>query len=87
MSEMIEKVAKAIWKIHSSSFSDGIGLEDDLMYEDMARAAIEAMRKPTKEMTSIDDVHWDYSCHICGGLKYGWHKMIDVALSSQERQI
>jgi hypothetical protein len=37
MSEMIERVAKVIWNIHSSSFNDGVGLDDDLMYLDMAR--------------------------------------------------
>lgn len=52
-------------------------------YRSQARAAIAAMREPTEEMKSCsEEVHWGYSCHVCGGLKEGWYAMIDAALGN-----
>lgn len=48
--------------------------------ETFARAVIAAMREPTKEMITGEGMHWDYSCHVCGGWKEGWYAMIDAAL-------
>ena len=71
MSEMVERVAKAI----AAEFSHlGTG------WDEIARAAIAAMREPTEAMKSVEGVHWGYSCHVCGGLKEGWQAMIDEAL-------
>ena len=76
MSEMLKRVTEAI--LDSS--------EDISMYdaEQAARAAIAAMREPTPEMTSAEGVrehvHWDYSCHVCGGAQEHWYAMIDAAL-------
>lgn len=74
MNEMIERVAKAISKhIYDTD-------EIYLQYVTLAKAAIEAMREPTDEMKKCDNIHWGYSCYVCGGLKDGWYKMIDAAL-------
>lgn len=80
MSEMIERVAEAIYAMARETRDEWL-IPDWKM---VARAAIEAMREPTSEMTSCsEEVHWGDSCYICGGLKDGWQKMIDAALSSQ----
>ena len=53
-SEMVERVARAIWDARESSFPARLRVrfEDRLTSEvfDMARAAIEAMREPTEAM-------------------------------------
>lgn len=82
---MIEKVARAL--VTSS------GLDPDQqygrhgpewkLYVDNAKAAIEAMREPTPEMLVSEDIHWGYSCHVCGGLKSGYETMIDAALKEE----
>ena len=81
MSEMIERVALALFKAEQpEQLNDYRWEHTRANYILLARAAIAAMREPTEEMKSVDEVHWDYSCHVCGGLKDGWHKMIDAAL-------
>lgn len=70
MSEMVDRVVQAI----------AAKLNRDATLGDIARAAIEAMREPTPEMTQADNVHWDYSCHVCGGAKEHWERMIEAAL-------
>jgi hypothetical protein len=47
-------------------------------YREMARAAIKAMREPTEQMLTAEEVH--PSCHMCGGHLDGWHMMIDATL-------
>lgn len=83
MSEMIEKVAKAAYEsLFSGEWPDvGTSISAD-QFRTAARAAIEAMREPTNDMKQCsDEVHWGYSCHVCGGLTEGWQKMIDHALA------
>lgn len=63
------------------AFLDGIW-QEAIPY---ARAAISAMREPNEAMKNAltplqDSIHWDYSCHVCGGLRDGWYAMIDAAL-------
>lgn len=29
------------------------------------------------------EVHWGYSCYVCGGLTEGWYAMIDAALKEE----
>lgn len=88
MSEMIERVARAIWASeYTSPWPDGDGYPDDeyrLVARKQARAAIEAMREPTDAMKAVDGIHWGYGCHVCGGLTEGWQAMIDAALSEGE---
>lgn len=84
MSEMIERVAKVIWNIHSSSFNDGVGLDDDLMYLDMARAAIEAIRDPTIEMEIAAQEDWMCVRAVEDRGAVIWRAMVDAALSSQD---
>ncbi len=77
---MIEKVAMAIFD--EMEISDGLDLPVAQRY---ALAAIKAIRKPTAEMLAPEDVHWDYSCHVCGGLNDGYTKMLAAALKEQEK--
>lgn len=74
MTEMVERVAKSLY------VQSGMTYSDKKYWDDMARAAIEAMREPTNEMKEIEGVHWGYGCHVCGGLQEGWYAMIDEAL-------
>ncbi len=83
MSEMIERVAKALylWQEGKSDW-DAAEPESKEDAREAARAAIEAMREPTEDMKQCsEEIHWNYSCHVCGGLTEGWHKMIDHALT------
>jgi hypothetical protein len=68
---MIERVARAI---------EGAVNRDD--YEDMARAAIEAMREPNTEMKKAG-ASPDYSCG--DDAADIWRLMIDAALSTSQR--
>ena len=84
---MVERVARAL---HTAHYARGRGLGpswDSIdrfereMWMFSARAAIAAMREPTEAMKSChEEVHWGYSCHVCGGLTEGWYKMFDEAL-------
>lgn len=67
MSEMVERVARAIWEIGAS---DDISECDAAMY---ASAAIEAMREPTQEMVDAAIANAD-------GVILPWDAMIDAAL-------
>lgn len=94
MSEMIERVARALYEREnalgmqfpgaSDHFAwDGPNFKGQKVWREMARVAIEAMREPTEEMKNCsDEVHWGYSCNTCGGLEAGWHAMITAALTS-----
>jgi hypothetical protein len=46
--------------------------------ETLARAAIEAMREPTKEMTTGDLAPWNF-----WGIEDAWPAMIDAALAEK----
>ena len=82
MSEtMIERVAKAICKSQGGDWNVSKDWSRGKVFRHMACAAIEAMREPTEDMKADPCVHWDYSCHVCGGLKEGWQAMISAALS------
>jgi hypothetical protein len=81
MTEMIERVAKAI-----SEYQLSLKSSDQESSREAARRAIAAMREPTEEMKACsEEVHWDYSCHVCGGLKDGWYQMVDAALGKTNR--
>lgn len=79
MSEMIERVAKSICKI--------AGEPEDCakFYMGAARAAIEAMHNPTKEMEAAADALDDWGVPSDPGIGNAsalahWHAMIDEAL-------
>ncbi len=89
MSEMLERVARAICCPEGCSGDTGSGKPCDIAREDrtsmeQARSAIEAMRQPTEEMMAAVD---------CAGVKETWLSgrawlsgytaMIDAALSSR----
>jgi hypothetical protein len=71
MSEMVERVARAIWEKQRSKIGDPNGLNARLEWKDKAvpaqfwdsyfddsRAAISAMREPTLEMISAGNKEW-----------------------------
>lgn len=69
MSEMVDRVAKALEaRLKGNEF---------LSYEDAARAAIEAMREPTKRMAMAG-----YGANDMKPAKAAWTAMIDAALKS-----
>lgn len=70
MTEMIERVAQAL---------KDSGLREDYDVRlALARAAIEAMREPTKEM--IDEGNRRISVSATENTRVTWHNMIDEAL-------
>lgn len=72
-SKMVERVAKAICKLHHAKL-DCTPYTINL-YKVHAKAAIEAMREPTKEMLNSYCSACDhYSCKIC------YQSYIDAAL-------
>ena len=78
MSEMIERVAKALSEREGSGPWEGglMGERGREMWRATARAAIEAMREPTSEMAFADDVkEWPDDA------KAAWRAMIDAALT------
>lgn len=87
MSEMVERVAKAIAADESRTWSEMDGVEV-AMYFSFARAAIAAMREPTEAMANAPDVyragavggHFD----VCTPTDYAkiWQAMIDAAIET-----
>jgi hypothetical protein len=67
MSEMIERVAKAICAAYSNDPWDNLDAHWLRVYRTEARAAIESMREPTGPMLSV-------------GSDLMWRAMIDEAL-------
>lgn len=96
MSEMIERVARALWskaKDEPTRRSVGFSFENDplrLWWIDQARAAIEAMREPTKMMlnSTADVVVYyddfalnDGTCYMSeDSAEQAFKSMIDAAL-------
>ena len=78
MSEMIERVARAIWKKADEQYLGTEKMED---CDAIARAAIEAMREPTMEMIAAG-AHGsgEDSDRVAIG---AWKEMIDAALSAE----
>lgn len=76
MSEMVERVAKAIWSVPMCGIEDARGSDDEIIVA-MARAAIEAMREPTRPMyeAANDALVPTWDAKAC------WHSMIDAALN------
>ncbi len=85
MTEMIERVARVIWERVNLG---GTTWED---YAPTAKAAIEAMREPTKEMEEAGDdlddwgVPSDPGSGNASALAH-WHAMIGAALVEQEAE-
>jgi hypothetical protein len=76
----LEQVARAIAdRIIDLGGGEGFGNPD---YESGARAAVEAMREPTKEMVGIGQVHEMYDTSAAINLDV-WTAMIDALLSEK----
>ena len=76
---MVERVAKVICAAeeHDATVQDYLWGE----FRPHARAVLRALRERTDSMKYCsDEIHWDTSCGMCGGLKDGWTRMIDEAL-------
>jgi hypothetical protein len=80
MNEMIERVARAIHEKQTEGWSgEFVSVWTD--YVGCARAAIEAMRDPTKAMADRgDDAAATLAITHDSGAVYTWQLMIDVAL-------
>lgn len=75
MPTMIDKVADAIAEAYSRS-----NIKSRELIEEMARAAIRAMREPTKEMiTENYDATPYFDFHRADDAAGIWRKMIDIA--------
>ena len=89
MSEMVERVAKAAYEsLFMGSWPDDIGTSIDAEgFRKAARAAIEAMREPTEEMTNSAERLDDQGSSIFGEPfvpcphDEAWRVMIDAALN------
>lgn len=82
MSEMIERVAKAIFAsdMKWAPVLEHQFEENKIVYLKAARAAIEAMREPTEIMIEASNREWDgRMSHRSSG---AWQAMIDAALVS-----
>jgi len=81
MSEMVERVARALRALPVRDYAQVGGELDELRLREAARAAIEAMREPTEGMVKAGEntvcIHGDPQC----GAAYAWAAMIDAALS------
>jgi hypothetical protein len=83
MSEMVERVARAIWRVREKQFPERVqrtepdGIDHATgaweLIEGFARAAIEEMRNPTPEMICAA-----FDC--AGSIGAEWQAMIDEAL-------
>jgi hypothetical protein len=88
MSEMLERVAKAIDPDAFAPRAPGheVGKCPDCDAHvtaamERARAVIEALREPTPDMLADEDVSASWrGCPTCIGLRDGWRTMIDIAL-------
>lgn len=83
--EMIERVARAIC-LADGAEEDGIQLVPGETYRDYARAAIEAMREPTRHMAHVGGVTVQDETMATDGLSQhiaceAWREMIDAALN------
>jgi hypothetical protein len=79
MSEMVERVARAIWALNEDTDCHDYGLlapHAKQRADDWARAAIKAMREPTEAMWKAKQPTWSL-----GRPMWDWWKdMIDEAL-------
>lgn len=84
MSEMIERVAKALYdnmclaNPHVMTTWETLSWDLKSYYSEQARAAIEAMHNPTRNM-----VHAALECD--GPPSINWQAMIEAALTSPDR--
>jgi len=89
MSEMVERVARALAKTHYSSAPDVFSNEIDGMVDRMwdvfvngARAAIKAMREPTRPMYTLFDSECGDDPMVARGVAIDtWTRMIDTSLA------
>lgn len=81
MGEMVQQVGNAILTVMVQEVNEAAyagGLASDRVIEKIARAAIEAMREPTPEMTKAARLRWN-----AGHDKTAWRLMIDAALAEK----
>jgi len=79
MSEMVERVARAIQAKLDDEFAQRGGLDAEEMAAIAARAAVEAMREPTHDMVRAGGNAQTVNARANRGLYY--RAMIDAALS------
>lgn len=73
MSEMVERVARAMFEADRGGSWDDVRENSKAMWRSFARAAIEAMREPTEAMINVG---W----RSMNDERLPWEVMIDAAL-------
>lgn len=85
MSEMIERVANALYedqcRKHSDSRDAKAQFYKDGVYHDAARIAIAAMREPTEAMVTAALTADGTNMMLAIGYDEAWRAMIDAALA------
>ena len=82
MSEMIEKVARALLMENRPDYTPKQIEHGWFQYRFDARAAIEAMREPTNEMAEVGmEARWQSPIRDANNVREIWSAMIDAALS------
>lgn len=85
--EMINRVTYTIMKAFFDREPDENGVRiftaSPVDNEDLAIAAIKAMREPTEKMKTLvtDDIVITDKCYYCGGHIQGWQAMIDAVIN------
>jgi hypothetical protein len=78
ISEMVERVAKAIYTKFEDRPVYAQAQMNGVLAEELARAAIEAMREPPEKMQQVAWMTADES------VIHWWHVMIDAAVGTPE---
>lgn len=87
MSEMVARVAKSLGTVTTGPEAGGIVISEmfsadlwAMMAENLARAAIEAMREPTDDVLAVFDEFGDGDSRLIL-----WNRMLDAALTEKPR--
>lgn len=93
MSEMVDRVARAIFVAMGGHADEWLMYDDDVRdeYRAPARAAVEAMREPTEDMLDVGYENNGFIIYQLGPQRFGagdaYRSMIDTALGQPENWI
>ena len=83
MTDMIDRVAWALYANFAAEPNDKSFAALANTWRKPARAAIAAMREPSKEMLTAGDAHTDFVYSQEGDFLKGWRAAIDAALGEK----
>lgn len=82
MSEMVERVAEAIWESDTGYPWRDAGVKEKQRAREDAQAAIKAMMEPTEAMIeAMPETHYWGTCPSCGGSEGAYKAMLKAALN------